>query len=430
MIVKDESHIIERTLSNLCNYIDFSYWVISDTGSTDSTKDLIRDFFKKRAIPGMLTEDIWNDFGHNRTVALQHAYNRTDYVFVWDADDEIQGDFVLPDSLHADSYKFQFTNMQRSQMFNNRKRWMYKGVLHEYVTNIDPVGPAETILGKYRFVSGRSGNRNKDPELSRKDAELLEQEFTRAFHKKDPIYCRYAFYCANSYKSAHNYEKAIEFYRKVLSFHNWSEEKYVSCYSLFDALEAQGKAEFGLQYLVKAYSYNPNRVEAILRLVKYYCVENMEAVSYMYYTLIQDSYETMCSEGIPTENWLFRNIDDITFSLPYYMIIVSQRTGHYETGIKMYEIICKYANTNVPQDCVDALFFNAQLYVDAVQDNKFYTDLVTYAESCETNNRTVDKILLGRYKLKIYDTKTDHFNVKPIGRFDSFSNHDSVANTV
>ena len=45
MIVKNESHIIIDTLKNLCSYIDFSYWVISDTGSTDNTKELIIEFF-------------------------------------------------------------------------------------------------------------------------------------------------------------------------------------------------------------------------------------------------------------------------------------------------------------------------------------------------------------------------------------------------
>ena len=41
MIVKNESHIIIETLKNLCHYIPFAYWVISDTGSTDDTKKLI-----------------------------------------------------------------------------------------------------------------------------------------------------------------------------------------------------------------------------------------------------------------------------------------------------------------------------------------------------------------------------------------------------
>ena len=42
MIVKNESHIIEKTLENICNKIKISYWVISDTGSTDNTVELIK----------------------------------------------------------------------------------------------------------------------------------------------------------------------------------------------------------------------------------------------------------------------------------------------------------------------------------------------------------------------------------------------------
>ena len=44
MIVKNEAHVILETLINLTSYIDFDYWVISDTGSTDNTKEIIQTF--------------------------------------------------------------------------------------------------------------------------------------------------------------------------------------------------------------------------------------------------------------------------------------------------------------------------------------------------------------------------------------------------
>ena len=50
MIVKNESHIIERTLEMLCSKIYFSYWVICDTGSTDDTCNIIKTFFKKKIL--------------------------------------------------------------------------------------------------------------------------------------------------------------------------------------------------------------------------------------------------------------------------------------------------------------------------------------------------------------------------------------------
>ena len=46
MIVKDESHIIEETLTNIMEQMELDYWVISDTGSTDNTKQIINEFFK------------------------------------------------------------------------------------------------------------------------------------------------------------------------------------------------------------------------------------------------------------------------------------------------------------------------------------------------------------------------------------------------
>ena len=75
MIVKDESHIILETLQNLINYINFDYWVISDTGSTDGTQSLIIDFFKENNINGELFEDEWIDFATNRNKAIEHAFN-------------------------------------------------------------------------------------------------------------------------------------------------------------------------------------------------------------------------------------------------------------------------------------------------------------------------------------------------------------------
>lgn len=55
MIVKNESHVIARTLEHLCSHITFSDFVISDTGSTDGTQDIIRSFFSARGIQGHVT---------------------------------------------------------------------------------------------------------------------------------------------------------------------------------------------------------------------------------------------------------------------------------------------------------------------------------------------------------------------------------------
>ena len=46
MIVKDESHIIHECLESIAPHID--YWCICDTGSSDNTKEIIKDFFEEK----------------------------------------------------------------------------------------------------------------------------------------------------------------------------------------------------------------------------------------------------------------------------------------------------------------------------------------------------------------------------------------------
>src|ERR1700722_13597203 len=75
MIVKNESHVIERCLASVKGIID--YWVIVDTGSTDGTQEIITNYLKD--IPGELIERPWKNFGFNRTEALLLAREKGDY---------------------------------------------------------------------------------------------------------------------------------------------------------------------------------------------------------------------------------------------------------------------------------------------------------------------------------------------------------------
>ena len=144
MIVKNESPIIQNTLEKLCSKIDFSYWVICDTGSTDNTREIITEFFKTKNIPGEMHQDAWQNFAHNRTLALQKAFGKTDLLLVFDADDEIVGQIVLPgvhDTIY-DEYHLKFgsllgTAYTRVLLINNKKKFIYQSVIHEYICCVE-----------------------------------------------------------------------------------------------------------------------------------------------------------------------------------------------------------------------------------------------------------------------------------------------------
>ena len=368
MIVKNESHIIQGTLEMLCSKIQFSYWVICDTGSTDATREIITKFFNEKNIPGELHCDEWVDFAHNRTLALERAFNKTDFLLVFDADDELHGTICMPTNVDYDEYHLKFgqpnsgMNYTRTQLINNRKRFKYFSVLHEYISCQEPTPARMCILdGDYYVISGRTGARNLDPDKYLKDANILASAHADALAKGDEIYKRYAFYCANSYRDCGRHEDAIRWYKITLSQDNWPQEKYLSCLYAYQCYLALNQKEHGFFYLVKGFAYDMERVECLYPLLVHYCCEGMNELAYNYYRMVKMS-ATPNNEGK-----LFVETDKAGFFVPYYMIIVADRVGDRECGIRMYEIIFKTKHRTFSVWHLRNLMFNLRFFIEHVK---------------------------------------------------------------
>jgi glycosyltransferase involved in cell wall biosynthesis len=169
MIVKNEAHVLERSLDSVKPLI--ATWVIVDTGSTDGTQDLIRSCMG--GIPGELHERPWQDFGHNRTEAIELARGKADFLLVMDADDVlgVPAGFVLP-PLEKDSYKIRIedagTEYWRTHLFRADLDFRYTGVLHEVLTSAEP--RTEARLDGLVYRRTYAGARSADPKKYEKDA--------------------------------------------------------------------------------------------------------------------------------------------------------------------------------------------------------------------------------------------------------------------
>ena len=412
MIVKNESHIIKDKLTKLLQKIKFDYWVISDTGSTDKTIEIITEFFKEAGIPGEIYKDDWVDFSHNRNKALEYAFGKSKYLLVFDADDEICGDFVLPE-LTRDSYSLQFGSYTRPQIVNNHKRWKYVGVLHEFICSADSrIDDANTeiIKGPYHVTSGRTGNRNLDSNKYLKDAIILEKAYNDTLDAKNDIYIRYGFYCANSYYDCGKYETAISWYKKTLENGGWAQEKYVSCLRLYNCYNNLGNKEAGFFYLVKSAEYDRERAECYYELIKYYSGSGLHDIAYGYYGVLRDFYKnSYLKDGL--NNKLFVDVGISEFYLPYYVIIVSEKMRDYETGIHMYRIIFTKKCKIFDEWYIGNLLYNLQFFIERIDEEEkmaFYLLFQEYVDFLLANNYPICKHydVMNKYKKYGIITKT------------------------
>jgi hypothetical protein len=372
MIVKNESHIIIQTLENLCSYVNFDAYYISDTGSTDNTIDLIRTFFCHRNIPGHIEQVEWRDFGFNRTLALQMAFNRTDYLFIFDADDSIHGDFRMPRELTHDSYQLKIGQSfvyMRTLIVNNRKRWRYIGVLHEYIECMDKEESSYVIPGGYYVDSGRIGSRNQDPNKYLKDAAVLERGFHEEMEKTKQddggdggarararsLAERYAFYCAQSWMDAGPgyIDKSIEWYLRVLSQNNWNQEKYYSALCLGNLYDKKGDKYSSFKYYSKTMEYDEERIEGIAALM-----ENLRADGN--HVLVNALYNRYKNYNKCPQNKLFLSIDKYNDIIEYNNSVSAFYISDKRSGYECCKTVLR--NNRMPYHYMSSTYTNLVFY--------------------------------------------------------------------
>ncbi|MCX5234158.1 glycosyltransferase [Streptomyces prunicolor] len=257
MIVKNESLVIERCLEAVRPLVD--YWVISDTGSTDGTQDLIRKVLD--GVPGELHEDPWVDFGHNRTRNIQHARGKADYLLTLDADHVMRQDAPLP-RLTAGSYMLRYDTPGTQHRFKHLMRgdwpWRYEGVTHEYpcTDESDTQENLDTLVIEDQADGGCRSDKFE------RDARLLRRELER-----DPDNPRTVFYLANTERDLGHPQEAIALYERRARMGGWGEEVYCS---LLEAgtLRAEKADDWpgAMDAFSRAWDGRPERLEACYEL--------------------------------------------------------------------------------------------------------------------------------------------------------------------
>jgi len=341
MIVKNETKVITRCLASVKPIID--YWVIVDTGSTDGTQQLIKDFMKD--VPGELFERPWKNFGHNRNEALQLAKNKADYLLFIDADEVLafEPGFKMP-NLDKDFYHvmtlYSGTTYARVQLIKNSLDWRWVGVLHEALDS--PNAHTNDILKGVNDVVFTDGARSQDPQKYQKDAKVLEEGLL-----EEPNNSRYVFYLAQSYRDAGEHEKALKNYERRVTMGGWDEEVFWSIMQTGLLKEALKKPhEEIITSFYQSYHHRPVRAEPLFYLANYYRRKGDYAAGYLIASIADKI--PFPKDILFVEKWMYEHGIALELSICAYWI------GKYDECMAVSSRML--SNPNLPQsvrECVE-----------------------------------------------------------------------------
>jgi len=357
MIVKNESKIITRLFDSVLPMIDT--YCICDTGSTDNTIDIIREYFNEREIPGKIIRIPFQDFAYNRTKALNacEEMEGVDYLLLMDADMILRIPDKSPEAIRniktkltenpayyifQGSDKFFYKNVR---MIKNGHSKQYRSVTHEYIET--PPGTNYGLFDRTELFIEDIGDGGSKSDKFERDIRLLLGGL-----QEEPKNERYHFYLANSYRDAGHYEKAIEYFLKRVDLGGWFEEIWYSFFAIGNCYQRMGNMREAVYYWMHAYNVIPNRLENLYRVIKHYREIGKNELAYMYYRLADTMRKTLPK----TVDFLFLENDVYDYKLDYEMSII----GYY----------CN-------RDCYDLSKICMELIANALIDNWVYNNILS-----------------------------------------------------
>lgn len=272
LMIKNESSIIRRSIEGVLSICDAI--CICDTGSTDSTLEIVEECFKTLSIPCKLYKHRWKNFGYNRTESFKAAVNfceklnwhvNTTYALLLDADMRIEiGPNFNKNMLSSPGYAIIQKNPS-VEYYNTRLvqigfPWRCTGVTHEYWD-----GYSCDLLPINMIYINDIGDGGCKSDKFIRDIKLLEDGL-----KDEPNNERYVFYLAQSYKDSGRIDDAIVMYKKRINIGGWFEEIWYSMYTLMKLYDDKGDYARMEMWGIKAYEYRKERAENIYHLVRHF----------------------------------------------------------------------------------------------------------------------------------------------------------------
>lgn len=247
LMEKNEGKIIERMLESVIHDIDG--FIILDTGSTDGTEAIMWEFLvTKHGKRGAIYKSDWYDFGTNRTITVQLAQGRGDWLLLMDADYRLaKENRVQPQAWKTKVPPLQSAPAQlllkttgdldyaRPHLVRGEVLWGYVCRTHEYLAASKHSSHNASISFRQDTFSplliDHVGDGCSKADKLGRDIVLLLMD-----RMDDPKSERAGFYLANTLKQLRMVDWALREYKMAMNLCAWNEELMCSAKGALDCL--------------------------------------------------------------------------------------------------------------------------------------------------------------------------------------------------
>ena len=383
-ICKDESPVIENMLESAKDIVDLI--VVNDTGSTDGTQQIIKNFGEKYGIPTYVFERPFDDFENSRNHAMQKLRDVVAELN-WNADQVHGFWFDCDETLVIDSKfnKSQFTKdlymintyigqmkYTRNTFFKVSKPFRWYGPVHEFI-----------VCDDQNITSGLAENIHVDVKMTGNSwlGDIAEKYASHAYkleayinkNRQDP---RWIFYTAQSWHDAASIKdnkeeneerlrRSLKYYRERVSrTDGYAEEIYYAQYRIGTIMRIiEEPWHLTHMELLKAYQIDPLRGESIKVIIDHYLQMGDWNMAYLYSKFAKTTFHG--KNPYPTR-LLF--VDEATYVWKFAEAHAAAAfyTGRMDEAKQTYQEIVNLTKTHpqfFSQDDLNKIQMNGQFFL-------------------------------------------------------------------
>ena len=345
MMVKNEKFSIMTTMNSIAGKVDGL--VIYDTGSTDNTLELIREFCKNNNLPLHIKEGAFVDFSTSRNVLLRFVdvFTQYDYVLLLDSNDVLQEKGRTLRDVVNEQYKIlkegdegvahvpnqgflvnqNWWNGVTTSYWNVRLilrgcDWAYAGKVHEYISCENGLKCAIRKMDGIVIYQDRINDDNKSKHRFKRDVKILQSAV-----EENPEDERSVYYLAQTYSCLDDYENAYKYYLMRSKMGGFYEEVYNAIFQC-GRLNHDMKKDWmvSMNHFLEAFT-KFKRAEPVAFIAEYYRLHDQFELSYTFAMLA-------CSLPYPTASILFVDKRCYDYMRWHTLSISAYYTGNYKVG--------------------------------------------------------------------------------------------------